>query len=114
MDLKVIARVRAIDEDMLLQGIEPKDVTTFVWAKKYIKPYDVSYYWELEKGKKTVIVYDDGELDIIRENIDKFAVRLENQRAKSVEEQEEEVEFETELNGEEEEEQEGEEGEDGV
>lgn len=86
MDLKVIARVRDISEDELLQDIEPKELS-FVWRKKYISPSNVDDYWELEKGKKTVVNYVDGRLDIIRENIDSFAKRLEAERAKCVEEE---------------------------
>src|ERR1041384_1451681 len=103
MDLRVFARVREITEDMLLQDLEPEEIV-FVWRKKYIKPFDIENYWELEKGKKTVIVYSDGAVDVIREDIDKFAKRLETERSKCVEEKE----YEIETDVEEEEEQEDE------
>jgi hypothetical protein len=104
MDLRVIARVRDIDEDSLLKEIseltpEPDEVS-YVWSKKYIKPFDVNNYWELDKGKKTVgkkiegkktvLVYRDGTIDIILENIDNFAIRLDKARKRSKEEGEDE------------------------
>jgi hypothetical protein len=115
MDLRVIARVRAIDEDSLLKemsGIEDYDPATvdYDWRIKYIKSVYIDTYWELEKGK-TVINYKDGNIEIIREDIDEFAKRLAAERKKAAVEEvdedysvEEGIEIEFETGNEEEEE----------
>jgi hypothetical protein len=105
MFIRIIARVLETNEDLLLQDIEPADIS-FVWSVKYARVLEISNFYSLEKGKKTVVVYEDGTIDVIREDVDKFAVRLEEVRIKLDDDREKEIEIEgeeVELDDEEEE-----------
>jgi hypothetical protein len=102
MYLKVIARVREIDKDALLLEEEP-EVITFLWKRKYIPIFQISDFWELEV-KETIIRYEDDRIDIINENVDRFAKRLEAKKEEAREKGEYPIESDVECEIEEEEE----------
>lgn len=80
MFIRVITRIQDINEDLLLQNIPPSKAE-FVWAVKYISIYDIEDFEALasEKTKKTVIYREDKSTLVIRENVDQFAKRLEEE-----------------------------------
>ena len=73
MFIRVIARVLELNEDFILQNIEP--TPTFIWATKYIKSDGIDYF-EALGDKKTVLFMYEGSPIIIKENIDLFYERL--------------------------------------
>ena len=73
MFIRLIARVQEINEDLILQNIEPPHME-FVWAVKYIRYDTVEYFQALDKSKTILFPYE-GPPIIIKENIDKFYER---------------------------------------
>ena len=78
MFLRVLARVRENpDMDLILQGIEGSEIA-FLWRVKYIHVQDIISFEQLDKSNKTTLIYyNDGTPEIIKENVDEFSIRLE-------------------------------------
>lgn len=83
MFMKVIARVREIEMHDLLRDVEP-EVETFVWRRKYIPVFNIVDFWALKKAA-TAVRYDDGTIDILKEDIDLFYSRLQKVKEESEE-----------------------------
>lgn len=82
MFIRVIARVQDVNEDLILQNIEPP--ADFVWAVKYIRYDTIECFQSLDKNKTILFIYE-GTPIIIKENTDKFFSRLEELIKKEIE-----------------------------
>lgn len=95
MLVRVIARVREITEDNILQNQDPQD-EVYVWKIKYIRSEDIEDFEEIEK-KKTVIYFFNGRLPvIIREHPDSFFERWKEAYKEDLKNAEEDLEIEIE------------------
>lgn len=95
MLIRVIARVREMTEDHVLQNQEPPD-EVYTWKVKYVRSEDIEDFEEIEKKKTVIFFYSHRAPMIIRETPDDFFVRWKEAYKEDNKKEEEELEIEIE------------------